>query len=547
MEEIVTLLPPGHLPLRVGGLFRESVSGIAIAVPKPRCLKCCKIFKMASNPSPDEALKRKRGRPHAGPAYDPKEAANLDRLLGKRGWTIEKFYERFRMANPRETISIGHFRKLITPNGQRKPLRPTTRSAIACTFGHASEIFDEFLKTGDFSVFDRPVSTVGVSENPLTDSGDSKPRDFFADCLMGVSITELRGTDGEKNTCLVEGLQRIKKHPDDVFLRAVITWAALRCGTPEKVHEAVKSLSEYLAQQPSGKRRIEINSGAWHQTIEKIKHKATNEPQFLRWHLEDALGRASLIYWLKYEGSQSALAQRISSIAQRSELPPAIAAIFSAARGLGIQNWIYKAIEEVYAWIDREGTSGLGYSLLLLLTARQGDREALPRLIARLSRWLDQHPRANDTIVRSGLLWLVSMDDCHVDQVFQQTLEWLQTPLAEDDRFVRTSLFYLAGTKGSLVQVDYVDENAANWFLNPIYKNDGCLRVTWLLWLMRRARERGIISMRRFQEAVSEIKQWQKENNDPLVALALLISEQYAAEDNSLSAHDRILRFVISR
>lgn len=472
---------------------------------------------------------RSRGRPSAGPPYSPSEAANLDHLLEKRGWTAEAFYEEFRRINPREEITLGHFRKLITPNGDRKPLKQSTRNAIARTFDAAPEIFDRFLLTCDFAL----LAKSGTSSDALRDGENANSHatlDFFADCFLGVSLVELRGTDAEKELCLTQGSQRLNDHPQDVFFRAVITWAALRCGTPEKARWAFQQIAVYVSPTSSIPPEIEVDVSAWKETIRKIETGRIAEPEFARRHLEDALHRASLFHWLKCGGKHSPLAHRLSAMALQPQTSSAIAAILNVARSAGIDKWMATTIQQVYSWFDREYSSALALSLLLWLTGRQGNPDALPKLIDRACRWLDQNPRSDDPFVRWGIIWLSGMDDYRVDHVLSRTRAWLQTEAAKKDHFVRLSLLWLAGARGSELEIQEIERDILGWLAEPMHEKDGCLRIGWLLWLMRRSVERQIVSPDRLDFAIADTDRWLKSHSDVLVELALMIAKQFRDE-----------------
>lgn len=286
--------------------------------------------------------------------------------------------------------------------------------------------------------------------------------------------------------------------------------------------------AEFLASKPNDRRSdLEIDVRSWKLTIEKIKHRALAEPAFVLRHLEDGLVRASLLRYLRNQGSGSDLAMRIARMAERREVLPPIRAVFAVADFPHANGWEAAGIEKVNSWLDREHTSGLAHVLLLLLTGRQGIPEAIPRAVDRASRWMDQNPRLDDPLVRWSTIWLAGMVDHQVHHVVQQARTWLRTSAPVDDRLVRISLLWLVGARGDSNQVAEIAVEFSALFENPIYADDSCIRIAWLLWFMRRAAERGVIGSQQLEAAISSTIRWLKKRHDPLVNLAVNLATPF--------------------
>ncbi len=359
---------------------------------------------------------------------------------------------------------------------------------------------------------------------------------LFSDCLVGVSIVEWRGTFNEMNACFDLGLKRLAKHPNDIFLRAVLTWAVLRRGAPQKAIDLAYATAKFLAAPlPStGILTLKLDESSWKQTIDGFMSRTIPEPDFVRRHLEDALTRASLLQWLKVQGNSSVFVKRICSItSHRETLPEAVRFIFPPeGTAPSERDWVPVAIEKINSWLDREHTSGLAHAFLLWLTGRQADYDAIVRVLMRTYRWLEQNPAVNDTLVRWGIIWLAGMANNHVAEVLQQTRTWLETSGSKEDRMVRVAHLWLAGDRGTPDQVTAAIADATKWFENPLYHDDGCLRIAHLLWLMRRAQGRlPIVTFAQLQTAIAETRKWQKKHDDPLVHLALKLTESVAKPD----------------
>lgn len=518
--------------------------------------------KMGRNSS--KAVKAKPG-PRMGKPLTEDQAVHLDTLLGKLPWTRETFSTKLREKNANAGVRIPQdddtIAGWITVTGTRSNLAAKYIAAFAHAFEVTSTSLDKYLESGNSEDLDYTSQTSPLvsaclgkpyipahSSEPLAQAAKA-PRDdtvsgtsgraiddtLFSDCLTGVSIVEWRGTFKEMDECLKLGLKRLEKTPNDFFLRAVLTWAVLRKGTPDKAIALAYATARYLAAPlPStGIYNFELNQSSWNQTMDGFRNGTIPEPDFVRRHLEDALTRASLLQWLKVQGNSSAFVKRISGIASHQVTPPAVRFIFPPNLAASSEReWVPAAIEKVYVWLDREHNSGLASAFLLWLTGRQGAPEPIPRVLERTCRWIDQYPAANDTLVRWGTIWLAGMANYHVTEVLQQTRSWLDTTASEDDRMVRVAYLWLAGAWGTPDQVAAAIADATKWFENPLYRDDGCLRIAYLLWLMRRAQGRPpIVTFAQLQTAIAETRKWQKKHDDRLVHLALGLTESVAKSE----------------
>lgn len=353
--------------------------------------------------------------------------------------------------------------------------------------------------------------------------------ELFADCMVGVDVLERRGTDEEMDAWINRGIGRLRERPNDIFLRAVLTWSIMRRGTPQRAVAFAYEMSEYLAahQSPPDILAIDVDHKSWVSTINKIRCGEIAEPAIARMFLEDALTRASLLQWLRHCGNSSALAIRIKGIADHRELPPTVKFVFEPAGDPDERNWVPAAIAKVYSWLEHEQTSGLAYAFLLWLTSRRGVHELdkIRSVIEEACRWTDTNPRLSDPLVIWGTVWLAGMARHHIEPVFRQTRTWLGTPVSSDDRFVRVSLLWLAGTVGTREQVASTCLDAKKWFVDIRFRGDGCLRVAYLLWLMCRGRTRGVVTPGLLRKAIAETKQWLSEYDDQLVRIALHLAE----------------------
>lgn len=368
----------------------------------------------------------------------------------------------------------------------------------------------------------------GISLPPQKRPATQLSKDqIFSDCLIQISFLEARGTDEEMDVCFDLGFRRLKDHPNDVFLRAVLTWAVLRRGTPEQAIAFAYALADYLAAAPPSAKdaSVEVDRRAWIRTIDKLRQREFEEPALVRSHMEDGLARAGLLQSLRYQGNHSELAARICAISKLRELPIAVRTILAVPHNRGDGDWVPAAIEIVHAWLDREHTSGVAYGFLLWLTGRQADPDAIPRVVERTYRWIEQNPKLDDPLVRWGMIWLAGMVDHHVEHVLNQTRTWLANPAFDNDRIVRISYLWLVGARGSSDQVASAIADTTKWLRGKAHRDDGCIRIAYLLWLVCRGQKRGHVTPDQLRMAIAETNRWLTAHDDKLVYVAVRLAE----------------------
>lgn len=350
-------------------------------------------------------------------------------------------------------------------------------------------------------------------------------RQLFSDYLTGLAFAEWRGTPEQWDYALHSATERLQQKPGDLYLRAMILWSVLLKGKPGEVLAAVQEIAKFLATDSRWRDNANFES-AWRKKLDEMKRGRVEAPRYVQRHLEDTVARALLLRWLKREGSSSHLAQRIKGIASGAGIPFEVKSIFASEKVQTERDWLGGAIEEVQAWISREQDYGLAQLFLLYLIGRWDARERTSDVLEQACRWIEQHPQANDSLVRWGTLWIAGiLGDQHVEQVFGQTGPWLNTAASEDDRLVRTTHLWLAGCRGDKDHVHSAIGDTRKWLNRPAHREDDCVRAAYLLWLIRRAQRRGMVTPKQLAGAIHEMRDWPKNRDDQLVQLAWTLAE----------------------
>jgi hypothetical protein len=365
----------------------------------------------------------------------------------------------------------------------------------------------------------------GVREHRLS----RLTRKLLADPLIGLSLADRR-TQPEWNFAFEKAQQRLKRNPEDTFLRAMLVWSTLLKGDPDQILKIVQDAATWLQldQADDSARNIELWSKRkelWLNRIAGIRDKSIEDPDCVRVVLEDTLVREALLRWLKTDGRFSPLAERIRSI-NTCGVSNDAKTIFENARHQHAENWVPGAIDDAYNWISAVHSLGLPHVYLLWLTGRElKSRNQIPSVIQLALNWLENHRNINDSLVRWGSIWLAGMlvsNQYTTSSLIQRTSKWLKSPDSTDDRLVRWAYLWLVGGQGTKMQLKTAIAETTKWLNDPRNQNDTCVRLAFL-FSVRRAVERGGGTVGQLEDAIDKLRPWVQK--DQLIELAVALVE----------------------
>ena len=349
---------------------------------------------------------------------------------------------------------------------------------------------------------------------------------LLTDHLTGISFAELGGNKAALKSAVNSQNEWLKKHPEDLFIRAGLLWSVLNNGNPSEMVEFLNETAVWLDSNFTDS-KSQSDPTVWRSAIEakinQLKHGTVEAPEAVRRHLEDTLGRAALLRCLKYQGKHSRLRKEFVSLGNELSKQPVLKGLLVSEQLMQGDDWVAKAVLFTERWTGCESETGLARLCQLWFKGRQRQPGAMGYAIEQSCCWLDANP--NHTFVRWATIWLAGRcaEARMIDRLIQQSSLWLKTQATDDERLVRMGFLWFVGAWGNGMHVREAITDTTKWLKS--HPDDDFIRILYLLFLVRRR-----CSAKERKKAVAETRKWLLTHADlyGLTDLALRLCDSVA-------------------